>query len=106
MATLAAKAKPGARLLFEGQTRFSFLAEGAAAAAGLAYLPILVDCDDDTRSRRLKFERLQPELANDGMMNWASYLRREARELGHPILDTSSTPLAACVDWVIDRFEG
>ncbi len=28
-------------ILFEGQTRLAFLAEGAAAAGGPAYLPIL-----------------------------------------------------------------
>src|SRR5690349_18373585 len=53
MARLASLRRSGRRLLFEGQTRLSFLAEGAAAAGGSDYLPILVDCDDETRSRRL-----------------------------------------------------
>jgi len=89
MAKLAQFAKPGRRLLFEGQTRLSFLEEGAAAAGDLAYFPILVDCGDEMRSKRLAFERKQHELADERMMNWARYLRRErsgagARSWTHP----------------------
>jgi signal recognition particle receptor subunit beta len=90
-------------VLFEGQTRFSFLSEGAQAAGGVAYTPILVDCDDATRARRLRNERKQSELAGEEMMNWARYLRAEAVAHGHPILDTSRLSLPACVDWVIGR---
>ena len=75
MAKLAPLSKSGRRLLFEGQTRLSFLAEGAEAAGIPAYRPILVDCDDETRSMRLRVERDQPELADETMMNWARYLR-------------------------------
>lgn len=106
MLKLAPEAKANAWLLFEGQTRFSFLADGAAAAGGLAYAPILVDCDDDTRSRRLELERQQPELANAEMMNWARYLRRQARLAGVPILDTSALTLAESVESVMERLEG
>ncbi len=88
MAKLAQLSKTGRKLLFEGQTRLSFLAEGDAAAGGLAYLPILVDCDDETRLKRLASERGQPELANDNMMNWARYLRNDAKQSGCEILDT------------------
>ncbi len=104
MARLAAEAKSAPRLLFEGQTRFSFLADGAAAG-GLAYDPVLVDCDDDARSRRLQIERKQPELASDDMMNWARYLRREANAHGYPVLDTSALALADSVEWVMERLE-
>jgi len=105
MLRLAGEAKESSRLLFEGQTRFSFLADGAAAAGGLAYTPILVDCDDETRSARLADARNQPELVNDEMMMWARYLRNEARAHGHPILDTSMLSLADSIEWTIDRLE-
>ena len=92
-------------VLFEGQTRFSFLADGAVAAGGLVYDPILVDCDDDTRSRRLRLERKQPELDNEEMMNWARYLRRQARRGGHPVLDTSALSLSESVGQVMARLD-
>jgi hypothetical protein len=106
MAKLAPLSRSGRRLLFEGQTRLSFLAEGAAAAGIPAYLPILVDCDDETRSRRLLVERKQPELANEEMMNGARYLRREARGSGCEILDTSTLSLEECIVHVMARLRG
>ena len=106
MAKLAPLSRAGRQLLFEGQTRLCFLAEGAAAAGGPAYLPILVDCDDETRSRRLSFERNQPELANETMKKWALYLRREAEGGGCEILDTASLSLERCIGHVISRLRG
>lgn len=106
MAKLAALSGSGRRLLFEGQTRLAFLAEGAEAAGISAYQPILVDCDDETRSRRLRFEREQPELANEEMLNWARNLRREARRSGCEILDTSTLSVEECVVRVMARVLG
>jgi hypothetical protein len=103
MLKLAREVEAGSPVLFEGQTRFSFLAEGAAAAGGLAYVPILVDCDDDTRCRRLRFERKQPELVSEEIMHWARYLRRKAREGGHQILDTTALSPADSVERVMAR---
>ena len=105
MSKLAQIAKTGYKLVFEGQTRLSFLADGAAAAGGLDYLPILVDCNDEARSRRLLVERKPPELANDDMMNWARYLRREAKQSGCEILDTSLS-LGESVSYVMARLNG
>ena len=106
MAKLAPLIQSGRGLLFEGQTRLSSLAEGAAAAGVPAYVPILVDCDDVTRSRRLSLEREQPELASETMMNWARYLRREAKGSGCEILDTSALSLDQCINHVIARLRG
>jgi shikimate kinase len=106
MATLAPVNKSGRRVLFEGQTRLSFLAEGAEAAGVPTYRPILLDCNDETRSRRLLFERKQPELANETMMNWARYLRREAGRYGCEILDSSLLSLEQCVNYVMGRLSG
>jgi len=103
MANLAQLSKAGRKLVFEGQTRLSFLAEGAAAAGALVYLPILIDCNDETRSKRLTFNRGPSELANEKMMNWARYLRREAKDNGCTILDTSSLSLDEAVSYVIAR---
>ncbi|HEV2704119.1 MAG TPA: AAA family ATPase [Steroidobacteraceae bacterium] len=103
MAKLAPRVGPGRRLLFEGQTRLAFLTEGAAAAGGVAFVPILVDCDDATRASRLQLERQQPELANETMMNWARFLRRQAIGRGCEILDTGSCSLDQCISQVMAR---
>jgi len=103
MAKLAEIAAQGRAVLFEGQTRLSFLAEGAALAGGLLYAPILVDCDDQTRISRLSNDRKQAELANAAMMNWAKWLRRSATEQGCEILDTSALTLEEGVACVRER---
>ena len=88
-------------ILFEGQTRPSFLAE--AAMGNFRYTPILIDCDVRTRARRLSHDRQQPELVTDDMMNWARHLRREAQAHGYEILDTSALPLNESVAYVLAR---
>jgi hypothetical protein len=93
-------------VLFEGQMRLAFVREGVLAAGIADFNPILVDCDDETRARRLVANRNQPELANATMMNWAAYLRKEAREAGYEILDTSRTTLEASVAHVCLRLTG
>jgi energy-coupling factor transporter ATP-binding protein EcfA2 len=103
MAKLLQFAKSGRRLVFEGQTRLSFLAEGATAVGDLAYLPILVDRDDETRWKRLAIDRKQPELANEKMLNWARYLRSEARDRGCEIVNTSLLSLDEGVSYVMTR---
>jgi hypothetical protein len=71
--------------------------EGADAAGGLTFLPLLVDCDDEARARRLSLDRQQPELANQAMLNWARYLRRAAKRSECGILDTSALALDQCI---------
>lgn len=101
MAKLAPLCACAQGVLFEGQTRLSFLAEAAKAAGILAYSPILIDCDDQTRARRLTLERHQPELANETMMTWAAHLRRDAQKRGCDVLDTSGIDLDQSVAYVM-----
>ena len=103
MAILAEAAGFGRPLLFEGQTRLSFLAEGAASAGDFRYAPILVDCDDETRISRLTLERKQPDLANAAMISWAKWLRTDAIERRCEILDTSTRSLQESVWYVVRR---
>lgn len=100
---LASVVAAASAVLFEGQTRPSFLAEAAAATGNIKFTPILIDCDDRTRARRLSRDRQQPELVTDDMMNWARYLRREAQARGYEILDTSALPLHESVAYVLAR---
>jgi shikimate kinase len=92
-------------VLFEGQTRISFLLEAVSAAGIRDYRIILVDCDDAIRRRRLNADRGQPELANPKMMIWASFLRDEAKRHGCEILDTSLDPIATCVARVCEHLK-
>ena len=105
MVKIARVPKPGRKQLFESQTRLSFLAEGAAAR-GLNYRAILVDCDDETRLKRLTIDRGRPELANKELMNWARYLRHSARIKGCEILDTSLLSVDESVSFVSERLDG
>jgi hypothetical protein len=105
MLELARASRPDRKLLFEGQTRLSFLEEGSPVAGGLIYVPILVDCDDETRTHRLAITRRQPELANPDMMNWARYLRQQAKERGCQILDTTAISLDDAVEYVMARLK-
>jgi hypothetical protein len=106
MARLAGMRGQKRAVLFEGQMRLAFMREALLAAGIGDFNAMLVDCDDETRTRRLVANRNQPELANVTMMNWAGYLRREAQEAGYEILDTSRTPLKASVAQVCLRLMG
>lgn len=87
-------------VLFEGQIRIAFLKEGLLAAGILDAEIVLIDCDDATRTERLIRHRNQPELVKPTMMSWAAYLRREAMQGDHKILDTSTISLQASVEYV------
>ncbi|MGM4909398.1 AAA family ATPase [Rhizobium sp. 768_B6_N1_8] len=80
---------------------FAFLVEAAERAGIIPYACILIDCDDETRTRRLSIDRGQPELANPDMMNWAAFLRNEASAYGCKILDTSNLTLEQGVELVL-----
>lgn len=106
MASLASLTRSRRSVLFEGQTRLAFLAEGADAAGDLKYWPILIDCADEVRTRRLTAERGQAEFANEEMTNWAHYLRQDARRRGCEILDTSMVSVEQSIAHVIARLRG
>lgn len=80
-------------VLFDVQSRPSFIDEACANIGVMDYKIILFDCSDEERKRRLIKERNQPELANDQMMNWAKYLRERCIGKNHIIIDnTTLTP--------------
>ncbi|RUM05535.1 AAA family ATPase [Rhizobium chutanense] len=101
MVRLSPLVTEGHNVLFEGQSRFSFLAEAAERAGISEHSCILIDCDDETRARRLSIDRGQPDLANPDMMNWAAFLRREAETYGCENLDTSNLTLEQGVERVL-----
>ncbi|TAZ73899.1 hypothetical protein ELH70_15150 [Rhizobium ruizarguesonis] len=101
MGRLSALVAQGRSVLFEGQSRFAFLVEAAERAGIMPYTCILIDCDDETRTRRLSIDRGQPDLARADMMNWASFLRNEASAYGCEILDTSNLTVEQGVERVL-----
>jgi len=91
-------------ILFEGQSRIEFIVAASAKLGFDNIKTILIDCDDKTRLHRLLINREQPELANDTMLNWASFLRAEATRHDFEILDTSKFSLDECSQIVIQNF--
>jgi RNase adaptor protein for sRNA GlmZ degradation len=63
-----------------------------------------IDCNDEVRRRRLFKDRAQPELADAKMMDWAKYLREEAKASGTTVLDTSITSIRKCAAYVKAQF--
>jgi hypothetical protein len=96
----------GVSVLLEGQMRIAFITEALASSRIEKARIILVDCDDETREVRLHLERMQPELANERMRDWARYLRDEARAAGIEILDTTRVSVAECADLIIRYLDG
>ncbi len=76
-------------VLFDVQSRPSFIDEACSLSGIDSYQIILIDCADDERKRRLIEERGQPELANDQMMDWARYLRENCHGTNCQIIDTT-----------------
>ncbi len=91
-------------VLFEGQMRLAFVEEAAKAARILSYRIILVDCDDATRRQRLVIERRQEHLASEEMLNWARFLREEAKASCALILNTSEISVGHAVELVRRHF--
>lgn len=75
-------------VIFDGQTRPSFIEEVCMSEEITTYNVILLDCSDEERRRRL-FDRGQKELADENMMNWAKYLRKECEQRGYRIIDNT-----------------
>jgi chloramphenicol 3-O-phosphotransferase len=106
MEQIAELLRNGKSVLFEGQMRVKFILEAMEFSKVPAARVILVDCDDATRIARLTVAREQPELADEGMMGWARYLREEASQMHCEVLDTGIHPLEECVDLVRTYLSG
>ncbi len=98
---IAGLLRAGTSVLFEGQMRVAFLREALSLSAIEHAQIVLVDCDDATRTRRLRDDRNQPELANADMLNWSRYLRREAEETGCFVMDTGILSFKVCREHIL-----
>ena len=102
---LAQRLRRRSNILFEGQARVSFIREAATDAAIPDVQIILIDCEDAIRTERLNLNRHQPELANQRMMDWARFLREQARHQGVPILDRTDLAIEESVGVVRSYFD-
>lgn len=75
--------------ILDGQMRLSFITDACKENNLTNYEIILFDCTDEERSKRL-IARGHPELVNPDMMNWAKYLREEAKSLNAKIIDNTN----------------
>ena len=86
-------AATGALAILEGQTTPAAIAMEARSCGLARWTTVLLDCDPQTRHRRLS-ARGQPELATERMNTWAVYLRGQADALSLPVVDTSNMSVA------------
>lgn len=91
---------PDSHVLFDGQTRPSFIEKACHKSGIKEFEIILFDCSDEERTRRL-VARGQANLANENMMNWARYLRKECQDRGYLIIDTTHMKIEEMVSQLL-----
>ncbi len=93
-------------VILDGQIRPAFIEKACCENEIDAYQVILFDCSDEERTQRL-IARGQTELANEQMMNWASYLRQESQKRGYLIMDnthlTREETLSQLLKWILKK---
>lgn len=89
-------------IIFDAQIRPSFIKE-ACDLYGVGYDIILFDCSDTERKKRL-IARGHPKLADENMMNWSAFLRKECQKHHHKIISNShinvEQTLGLFVEWL------
>ena len=87
---------PTKNVILDVQTRPAFIEEACKKSNIDSYKIILFDCRDNIRKKRL-IARGHRNLANDSMMNWAKYLKKECTLRNCKIIDTSNLSIAQSV---------
>lgn len=76
-------------VIIEGQTNLSFILSAFEKEQISNYTILLFHCDNTVRHKRLRIDRNQAELVNEEMDNWSRFLKKQAVDLGIPIIDTT-----------------
>jgi hypothetical protein len=95
----------GNNILFDIQSRPSFIDEACKNIGVLDYKIILFDCSDEERKRRLTEERNQPHLATDRMMDWARYLREACVAKNCEVIDNTNMTINQNTDILLRIIE-
>jgi broad-specificity NMP kinase len=91
IAKLATIEKPV--VILEGQFNPQFVLDACKKQAVEQFLLFVVHADRSVREKRLLENRLQPELINDDMNNWAEFLKVKSLELGGTLIDTTASDI-------------
>jgi adenylate kinase family enzyme len=89
-------------VLFDIQSRPSFIQEACQKNGVVLYEIILLDCSDEERKRRLIQERNQPDLATDRMMDWARYLREACVGRSCHVVDNTNLTVSQSVTKLLE----
>lgn len=76
-------------LILEGQVNLDFIIAAFEGFNFYQYKIILAHCENAVRHKRLRETRNQPELINDEMDNWASFLKKQAIDKRVVVFDTT-----------------
>lgn len=90
------------KVLFDTQSRPTFIKEACENNHVQNYEIILIDCSDEERKRRLIEGRQSPELASDRMMDWARYLRENCIGDNCQIIDNTNFTPTESTDKVLE----
>ena len=88
-------------VIIEGQVNLSFIVTAFKNMNFNNYEIILMHCENSIRHARLRINRHQPELINETMDNWSSFLKSQALEMDVPIIDTTSLSIENIVTWFL-----
>ena len=91
-------------VIFEWQVNMSFIKEWFLKHNFSGYKIILVDCNEKIMKKRLIEDRKQGELVTDDMKNWLRYLRKQAKDLGIDIIDTSELTKEEVLNFFIENY--
>lgn len=84
-------------VVIEGQVNLDFIEAACHKFEIVRYFIVLIDCDWRTMQERLVYNRQQPDLVNQDMRNWATFLRKQAQRKNLPIINTSHQTLEQVV---------
>lgn len=66
---------------------------------------MLIDCSNKEILRRLNEERMQPELANEWMLSWQKFLRKQASEKTLEVIDSSQNNITETIEVLYNKIE-
>jgi adenylate kinase family enzyme len=96
---------PKTHVILDGQTRPKFIEDACIENKISAYEVLLFDCSDEERTERL-IDRGQSELADQQMMNWASYLRQESQKRAYQIINNTHLTCEETLNKLLDVLKG
>lgn len=77
------------KIFLEGQVNLQFIYDAFKKYQFKNFIIVLIDCDEEQMAYRLTHKRGQPELLTTDMKNWLKFLRKQAKEFGVPIINTT-----------------